>query len=398
MATLELPADPLAESRGDLASCAMASTLALDPSRPYQVGEGLLALWLPRGRGGDDLAQGLLATVDVCDNPSCSCTLATLRARRIDDSAVRAEYDGDTLRVISRATPSAHAPPQDAAVLEVDIATGVVVERGGGKPREAVARFFEEPLPFWVLDALWARWRAPRLPLAIDWRTQALEHWEPGVLLSTMIAFPEERPDLYVVDGRLFQVDTLFCTTPACECTQARLSVLALSEDRRRAEEVGGAWLPPETMVPVGFEGDGLRACEETFTSSDYLVRGGRSPSPRPRSKFAGFTPPPRLAEDGEARFELVISSQALSHETFSRLFNEWRRRNAPAGVRLLELRDLTRQRGRELHRLAQARARPAARPRPATPARPATPVSPTPRNAPCPCGSGLKHKRCCGK
>ena len=123
----------------------------------------------------------------------------------------------------------------------------------------------------------------------------------------------------------------------------------------------------------------------------------GLAPLPSTR-EFAGFTPPPRLAEDGVARFELVISSQALSHETFSRLFNEWRRRNAPAGVRLLELRDLTRQRGRELHRLAQARARPAARPRPATPARPATPVSPTPRNAPCPCGSGLKHKRCCGK
>lgn len=24
-------------------------------------------------------------------------------------------------------------------------------------------------------------------------------------------------------------------------------------------------------------------------------------------------------------------------------------------------------------------------------------PESDTPRNAPCPCGSGLKHKRCCG-
>ncbi len=46
----------------------------------------------------------------------------------------------------------------------------------------------------------------------------------------------------------------------------------------------------------------GSELVKEPFTSSDYLVRGGRSPSPRPRSKFAGFTPPPRLAEDGEAR------------------------------------------------------------------------------------------------
>jgi uncharacterized protein YecA (UPF0149 family) len=33
----------------------------------------------------------------------------------------------------------------------------------------------------------------------------------------------------------------------------------------------------------------------------------------------------------------------------------------------------------------------------PAEPSEPNSP-SPTPRNAPCPCGSGAKYKRCCGR
>ena len=322
----------------------MVATLVLDPSRPCQVGDELIALWMPRGRGREDLAPGLLATVDVCSNQGCPCTTATLQAHLIDDRAERAAREGDKLRATWRATSNGAPRPKGEAVLEVDITTGVVMERGGGKPPAAIARFFEEPLPFWVLDALWARWRAPRLPSGIDWKAQALDLWEPGTLLSTMVVFPEERPDRYRFDSKVYQVDTLFCVAPSCTCTEVRLSVLAVSEDEKSLNEVGSARLPPETMIPAGFDGE------------------------------------------------------HHDHGTFVRVYLEWRRRNVSAEARLLELRDLTRQRGLELHRLAAARSQPAAHSRPRTPAQPPAPASQPGRNAPCPCGSRKKYKRCCGK
>ena len=324
--------------------CGMAATLVLDPSRPCQIGDDLLALWLPRGRGRDDLAPGLLAAVNVCGNPACPCTTATLQARLIDDRAERAAREGDKLHVTWRATSSGSPAPEGGAVLEVDMTTGVVVERGGGEPPGTVAGFFEEPLPFWVLDALWVRWRAPRLPSRIDWQAQGLDLWEPGALLSTMLVFPEARPDRYLVDDKVYQVDTLFCVVPDCICTEARLSVLAVSEDGKGLDEIGSARLPPETMVPVGF--------------------------------------------DGERKH----------HEAFVQIYLDWRQRNVPAKARLLELRDLTRQRGLDLHRLAATRSQPVAYSQVRTPTRHPSPAARPGRNAPCPCGSGQKYKRCCGK
>jgi hypothetical protein len=250
----------------------------------------------------------------------------------------------DKLRTTWRASSNGPPHPEGEAVLKLDITTGVVAERGGGKPPAAIGRFFDEPLPFWVLDALWERWRAPRLPSGINWKAQALDLWEPGTLLSTMLAFPEERPDRYLVDGKVYQVDTLFCVAPSCTCTEARLSVLAISEDGKSLNEVGSAQLPTETMIPVGFDGE------------------------------------------------------QQAHKTFVRIYLEWRRRNVPAEARLLELRELTRQRGIELHRLAEARSQPTARLLPRAPAEPITRASRPGRNAPCPCGSGKKYKRCCGK
>jgi hypothetical protein len=313
--------------------------LVFDPSRPFQLGGDLVALWLPRGRGRDELAEGLLANVTVCDNPSCGCMDATLQAKLIDDRAELAEFDGDTLRVHWRASRSEVPRPQSEAVLTVDIATGVVRNREGGDPPVLVKRFFDEPLPFWILDAFWTRWASHRPEPPIDWKAQALEQWEPGLMLSTMLAFPEARPDRYSINGKKYQADTLFCVSPGCTCTEARFAVLASDDSGQRLEEIGTAQLPPETMVPVDFDGE---------------------PAHR---------------------------------DTFTRVYLEWRQRNVPPLARLLELRELTRQRGLELHRAT----RPPIAQRPALTQLSSGAARPG-RNELCPCGSGKKYKRCCAK
>lgn len=324
----------------------MLISLSLDPSRPCQVGDGLLALWLPRGRGRDALADGLVATTSVCGNAACRCTTANLSAVRIDDRAEKVVRTKDAMQITWR-TRSSDTParPKGSTRLRIDFLTGAVGASEDGKPLADVARpFFEESLPFWVLDHLWARWRETRPPLGIDWRAQALETWEPGVLLSTMEVFPEERLDCYLLDGKMYQVDTLFCVTPDCECNDTRLSVLAFSDDRKQANEVGGAWLPIDTMMPTGIESDGL------------------------------------------------------SRESFARIYLEWRRRNVPAEERILELRDMTRRRGLELY---QGAVRPplATHKSVSLHNQPSSARTQLPgRNSPCPCGSGKKYKKCHGR
>ncbi len=258
--------------------------------------------------------------------------------------------------------------PEGAHGFKIDIVTGAFRSPDGQEPDPAVAQYFREPLPFWVLDHLWELWCAPRPPLKADWREQALRLWEPGDLLPAMIAYPEWRPDRYLVGDAVYQIDTLFCANPSCDCTESRLVVFKAHDDGKRLEDVGTARLPPETMIPVGFESCGL------------------------------------------------------DRRTFTHLYLEWRRRHVPPEARLRELRDLVRLRGRELYAAAEDRlrsfratraaspivvvSRPASVPPPLPPAgviqtgpmlTPALRTAQPARKAPCPCGSGKKFKHCCG-
>lgn len=172
----------------------MESELVFDPSRPYQITDDLLAIWLPRGRERDAVARGLVAAYSTCQNPGCGCTDARLQAFRVDDRAAKAAFVNDQLRLTWRGSP----PPSqnDGPIrLSVDIVTWVVEDDGGNQPPSSVAEFFHEPLPFWLLDALWARWSAPRTSHCADWRAQALDLWQPGERLSTAFVFPDDRPD-----------------------------------------------------------------------------------------------------------------------------------------------------------------------------------------------------------
>ncbi|MFH0901155.1 MAG: SEC-C metal-binding domain-containing protein [Pseudomonadota bacterium] len=326
----------------------MSTTLELDPSQSFQIADDILVLWLPRSRGRDARSEGLIATVDICKNPSCKCTEARLQAWYIDDHVKRAVRRRDGHLVLIRLAEETASPPRAKGFvkLTIDFVTGTIQGENEAKAPTSVAPFFEEPLPYWVLDHMWARWLAPRLKSAIDWKARAFKYWEPGSLLSTMLVFPEDRPDCYLVDGKMFQADTLFCVEPKCACTDAHFDVFQVDDSTGSLREVCVARLSSKTTMPVEFKGS---ACER---------------------------------------------------ELLTRIHGEWCRRNVPASARLRELRDRTRQRGHELLQLA-ARRGPCAAPasqHPAPPIPQAAPASRPKRNVPCPCGSGKKYKRCCGR
>lgn len=137
-----------------------------------------------------------------------------------------------------------------------------------------------------------------------------------------------------MLDGSVYQADTMFCVDPDCPCTEGRLSMLAVSARGSELVEVASARLTLEAMTPDEFVGE------------------------------------------------------RTQRETFTRLYLEWRRRHVAADARFRELRDATRRRGLELHEALSAQSKRRAL---------VPPVQGAPgRNAPCPCGSGKKFKRCC--
>lgn len=329
-----------------LSSAPMPTKLLLDPSLPIQLADDLLVLWLPRGRERGARAPGLLSSYRLCTNPECLCTTARMVSRAIDDRAERVVRMARSLRLRWRGVSVEEPKPDALAAVDLDFVTGEVRARPGGALPDVIARFFAEPLPYWVLDEIFARWAAMRA--TIDWRPHALARWQPGELLTRMTAFPEARPDRYLFGEALYQVDLGFSVSPARssdrESTDALFSVIEIREDGSEGIEVARARLASETMTP-----EPLAECDR---------------------------------------------------EVLAKVFLAWRERQVSPRARLLEHQAAMSERGRELHALAE-KARELARalvPRPPPAPRAAPPGARVGRNEPCPCGSGLKYKKCCGR
>jgi hypothetical protein len=160
--------------------------------------------------------------------------------------------------------------------------------------------FFRAPLPGWVLDHIYDIWCRLRPKLQHDWKTQALAHWRRGELLSRLVAWPDRRFDRYAVDGKTYQIDTLFCVEIDCVCADARFVLFEVRD--RNLIEVASARVPPATMIPKNIE---TRGC---------------------------------------------------SRQLFSRVYLDWTARHAPAAATLSAMRQETRRRGAELLALVESK------------------------------------------
>ncbi len=331
--------------------------LDLDPSRPYQLGNGFLVIWLRRGRGRGDRARGLLATVGVCTNAECACTKAVVAALPIDDRLLWAKRDRRGLKLSWEV--GSERPPRVFHQLTMDFATGEVTDARGGAVGAEIAPFFREPIPSWVLDDIHAEWARSRPLLLEPWSEQALRDWRPGEMLSITTAYPDSRPDEFVHDGKHYVVDFVFCVERGCTCTQNRFVVL----------EVDDTAPPVLTWTQIA-----AAELDETMT--------------------------PRNREGSPAHQSLLTT-----------LYLDWRARSGNPEARFAELRARALERGAELRVLWDARQPP--RPPPAaSPAKlvptshqraaasqvaMSLPAGRQGRNDSCACGSGRKHKRCCG-
>ena len=78
-----------------------------------------------------------------------------------------------------------------------------------------------------LLDALHDLWCGAKQGLrALSWQDQDWTGWVSGDLVSWVMAFPTARQDRYLLNGRTFVSDEMYCVTPACTCLDARIIFL----------------------------------------------------------------------------------------------------------------------------------------------------------------------------
>ncbi|CAN5755411.1 hypothetical protein BH09MYX1_BH09MYX1_37750 [soil metagenome] len=333
----------------------MTTRLVADPSRPYQLEGNLLFIWRPRGRGRDDRAEGLLASIRTCSNPSCACTDAKVAAMVVDDRVRWAKQSPRGLDLSWRQDHESDEVRTRSVVhqLTLDMLTGQVVDARGGEAPTAVQPFFRALIPSWVLDDIYAVWARTRPRLEETWSEQALRHWRPGTMLPALTAYPDARPDAFVRDGKTYIVDFTFCVEPDCSCRDNRFVVLVV-----------------DNSTPTRPIWTQIAAAE---LDDELTMR----------------------------RFD--VEDEHMN--TLARLYLDWRERSGNPRKRFEEIRTRVRERGAELRAMYDARERAAA-----TLARP-TPTALSAlerllssakakpgRNEPCPCGSGRKYKRCCAR
>jgi hypothetical protein len=291
-------------------------------------------MWLPRERVRWGRARGLACQIFVCKDPACLCSDVSIAGVAIDDRALSVSAGAG--RLSFTLAHGAQDVTHKVASWRLDTQTGKPRPAGDGELDPEVGRFFREPMPTWVLDdihLLWAKGRAGTEPR----RQVDVPGWEPGDLLSYFETHPNARFDRYVRGDRTFQVDLLFCADPECSCRDGRFVVL----------EVGRVNDP---MVINLREVCSARLSDNDMGPSDYA---------------------------GDAR------------DVLRDVYIEWRRRCVDSNAVWRELRDKTRAAGRDLYRAARERELPG----PSAP----VPAGRPGRNDACLCGSGKKHKRCCG-
>ncbi len=336
--------------------------LDLDPSRPYQLVGDLLAIWLPRGRGRDDRAAGLLLRLEACTHTICNrLTHFHLVAHVVDDRLQWAKAG-------KRSLPTQWIDGGEDAVFPDPVALALDTESGrvggGGPdhgPPEHLLPFFAAPLPAWLLDDLHARWLALFPPAPADWPSRAIAHWSPGELLTTLHADPTHRMDIFTIDGARFALDLGFCVRPGCACEDHRVIVQSVRDDAttRHLRDVADGTLD-ETRTIVTWRVHPGHESHVDRPTLDAVFAAWKARAVHPAKRF-------------EELHERVKAGGRLLMEAWTKRENaQGRAGGVTAGLAAVEA-----LLPREVAAVSGG-------------------VRPG-RNDACPCGSGKKYKRCCG-
>lgn len=311
-------------------------TLKLDSSARRQLGQdGLIAVW--RDGREPEQREGLVCWLAGCPDPDCKCKDVLVEGFTVDARATAIHWDDDGLRVEG----SAALAPSGAAIepklfASVDIVTGEMRDDPDSPtPSEpALLEWLATELDGEVLDAFYRYWTGVKGFFFEQPRAKIDIH----AVEEYHLAYLEDlidgvRPDEYILGGRRYWYSLYLCPRADCDCR--RSEIVFFEED-----------VPPGAPNPQGAVG-----------TVRLDLRGAE-----------GF------------KLETMAAEPGVPAHLIRELWASFGRRH-DVGVFLRRREAQCRAIGRTLRRQADEPVR--ALPQPG-------------RNAPCPCGSGRKYKKCC--
>jgi hypothetical protein len=313
-----------------------AVTLKLDSSARRQLDEdGLIVLW----RDGREPGQrvGLVCWLAVCPDPDCKCKDVLVEGFTVDARATAIHWDDDRLRVEgSAAWAPSGAALEPKLFASVDVATGEIRDDPDAPTasESALLGWLAAELDGEVLDAFYRYFTGVKGFFFEEPRAKIdIPEVEAYHLAYVDDLIDGVRPDEYILGGRRYWYSLYLCPRVDCDCR--RSEIVFFEED-----------VPPEAPNPEGAVGS-LR-----------LDLSGAE----------GF------------KLETMKAEPGVPVHLIRELWASFRKRH-DVGVFLRRRQAQCKAVGRTLWRLADEPVR----------------ASPQPgRNAPCPCGSGRKYKKCC--
>jgi len=235
--------------------------ITVDHRRRRQLPEGgpwLLWRQLPPSRGGG--REGLVLVLAACNNRQCQCREVKVQGFRVRDDLAGVElgHDGGLSLYYPQAEPSPSPQPDGgvALVAWIEFESGELGLEDTAKRSHGAAEllaWLRSEVDGEVLDGLYDVWLAGK-----GWKRRDQPDWqilrstEPGALACWQEAFPDERPDVFLLRDGAFVVRDVHCIAPRCDCTKSRLIVFEMLERENR--EVGTVGVDFLRGTAVDFE------------------------------------------------------------------------------------------------------------------------------------------------
>ncbi len=326
-----------------MADRASAGKLKAQPQKARQLSkQGIGFLWrdtksLPAADAQSGFREGLFIKRNSCVHHEHRAFGTSLSGLTLMDDTVAVSVKANS--TILHRYETGLEPKNNRGLISVDVRSGAFIAMDPQHDPEVNA-WLAQSLDGEMLDWLYEGWSqlvgVPSPTVAPDVRRL---DWSLGQMLPFGQVFIYDRQDFYVVRDKTYLVEDLYCMNPECSCGDYKFVAFALD--------------------PKGTTGT------QAVSFGAKLTHLGVS-----------ITDVPTAVEDELLAHRLWHLINAR-HNLRQRLFDRH--------ARLMDL----------LPQILLA-AKPATPPKPAPPARPTLDWASIPRNAPCPCGSGKKFKRCC--
>jgi hypothetical protein len=295
---------------------------------------GPFVIWEREKKG--PFRRGVMLDTSVCDNPDCR--YLHLQTVAVDERFKNMKFKGRKFvyTVESDIDSKTEPLPNQAfsASIHIDSArVSVPQDTPLGKQDQDFLGWLTEELKGRHFELMKRRWRAAKKVDRDRWRNSDWSWWEPGLVVGWDEVFPDDPDFIFDLSGTRYWARDLYCINPGCTCREITISFAAFDEGDN-PKELGAVRIDLNKFRIEGIAPVGASEKELTQIWQKFQK---------------------------QARVKQIIKTRQKEMKIIGPEIAKLSRKN----------------KSKDLESVSKAKSK-------------------IGRNAPCPCGSGKKYKKCC--